>query len=73
VQTGAHTYSVSEAARELGLSADWLRRGEKRGVFPPAKRDSNGRRIYTVEDIARLRKLGAGERKKASVDREYYD
>jgi putative resolvase len=48
-------YSISEAARELGLSADWLRQGEKRGSFPPARRDRNGYRYYTHEDIERLR------------------
>jgi DNA-binding transcriptional MerR regulator len=48
-------YTVSEAARELGLSADWLRRGEKLGVLPVAKRDLNGFRYYTEEDIERLR------------------
>ena len=52
----APIYSVSDAAREVGLSADWLRRGEKRGSFPPAKRDRNGHRYYTEEDLERLRK-----------------
>lgn len=46
---------ISEAARELGLSADWLRQGEKRGALPPARRDRNGYRFYTPEDIERLR------------------
>ncbi len=44
----APIYSVSDAAREVGLSADWLRRGEKRGSFPPAKRDRNGHRYHSV-------------------------
>jgi DNA-binding transcriptional MerR regulator len=48
-------YSISEAARELGLSAEWLRQGEKRGALPLAKRDRNGYRYYTEEDIERLR------------------
>jgi DNA-binding transcriptional MerR regulator len=48
-------FSVSEAARELGLSAEWLRRGEKRGALPPARRSRRGHRIYTAEDIDRLR------------------
>ena len=48
-------YSISEAARELGLSAEWLRQGEKRGSLPPAQRDRNGYRIYTEEDMERLR------------------
>jgi hypothetical protein len=29
------TYRISEAARELGISAEWLRMGERRGFFPP--------------------------------------
>jgi DNA-binding transcriptional MerR regulator len=49
------TYSISEAARELGLSAEWLRQGEKRGSLPLARRDRNGYRYYTPQDIERLR------------------
>ena len=49
------TYRISEAARELGISAEWLRVGEKRGFFPPARRDRNGNRYYTPEDMERLR------------------
>jgi DNA-binding transcriptional MerR regulator len=48
-------YSISEAARKLSLSAEWLREGEKRGVLPPARRDRNGYRYYTLADIERLR------------------
>ncbi len=48
-------YSISEAARELSLSAKWLREGEKRGSLPKAKRDRNGYRYYTERDIERLR------------------
>jgi DNA-binding transcriptional MerR regulator len=49
------TYRISEAARELGISAEWLRVGEKRGFFPPALRDRNGHRYYNEEDIERMR------------------
>jgi DNA-binding transcriptional MerR regulator len=48
-------YSISQAARELGLSAEWLRQGEKRGSLPLARRDRNGYRYYTAEDIECLR------------------
>ena len=48
-------YSISEAARELVLSAEWLRQGEKRGSLPPAQRDRNGYRYYTEADLERLR------------------
>ena len=54
--------SISEAARELGLSADWLRRGEKQGSLPPAKRDRHGHRYYTLEDLERLRNRRLMER-----------
>ncbi len=56
-------YGISEAARELGLSADWLRQGEKRGALPPARRDRNGHRIYTPEDLECLRNRRLLERR----------
>ena len=52
---GRVTYKISEAARELGISIEWLRVGEKRGFFPLALRDRNGHRYYTEEDIERMR------------------
>jgi DNA-binding transcriptional MerR regulator len=54
-ENGRTTYRISEAARELGISAEWLRVGERRGFFPPALRDRNGHRYYTEEDIERMR------------------
>ena len=56
------TYRISEAARELGISAEWLRVGEKRGFFPPALRDRNGHRYYTEEDIERMRSRSSPRR-----------
>ncbi len=55
MQTKQLIYSISEAARELELSAEWLREGEKRGALPLARRDRNGHRYYTSSDIERLR------------------
>ena len=49
------TYRISEAASELGISVEWLRVGEKRGFFTPARPDRNGHRYYTPEDMKRLR------------------
>jgi DNA-binding transcriptional MerR regulator len=50
------TYRISEVARELGISVEWLRKGEERGFFPPARRDiTNGHRYYTRKDIEHLR------------------
>lgn len=53
---------VSEAARELGRSEKWLRNAERQGKIPKAKRDLNGWRVYTLENIARLQELITGSR-----------
>ena len=58
------TYSVSEAAAELGVTPSWLRFGERLGALPLARRTPGGWRYYTAEDIERLRRLGVGERKR---------
>lgn len=51
---------VSEVARELGVSEHWLRVAEKAGKIPKARRDLNGWRLYTQEDIASLKGLLLG-------------
>jgi DNA-binding transcriptional MerR regulator len=56
--------SISEAAEELGVTPSWLRFGERLGSMPRARRTEGGHRFYTEEDIARLRRLGVGERKR---------
>jgi DNA-binding transcriptional MerR regulator len=55
VETKPKVYGISEAAREIGISAEWLRQGEKRGSLPLAKRDRNNHRYYTAGDLERLR------------------
>jgi len=48
---------VSEAARELERSEKWLRNAERKGKIPKARRDLNNWRVYTEEDIAKLKEL----------------
>lgn len=48
---------LSTAARELGCSEAFLRRAEQTGKIPAAKRDHNGWRIYTRDDIAALAEI----------------
>lgn len=56
MQENGRTYRISEVARELGISAEWLRKGEERGFFPLARRDPhNGHRYYTRRDIKILK------------------
>jgi DNA-binding transcriptional MerR regulator len=52
---------ISEAARELGVSPQYLRMLEWEGRILPARRDFNGR-IYSEFDIALLKSLGVGQR-----------
>lgn len=52
--------TVSKAARELGCSERWLREAEREGRIPKARRNLNGWRVYTSDDIARLRELLLG-------------
>ena len=49
--------TVSEAARELGRSEKWLRNAEAKGKIPRARRDLNGWRVYTEEDVAKIKEL----------------
>ena len=58
------TFTISECAETLGVSTGWLRFGERRGSLPLARRTQGGHRYYTDEDVARLRRLGVGERKR---------
>lgn len=48
---------VAEAARELACSEAFLREAEKRGKLPRAKRDLNGWRVYTEEDLEHLKEI----------------
>ena len=59
-----HTLGIGKAAEELGVTPAWLRFGERLGAVPLARRATTGWRYYTPEDIARLRRLGVGERKR---------
>jgi DNA-binding transcriptional MerR regulator len=52
---------ISEAAKELGVSPQYLRMLEWEGRILPARRDFNGR-IYSEFDIALLKSLGVGSR-----------
>ena len=48
------TYTATEAARELGISADTLRRWDREGRIR-TERDRANRRLVPLEEIERLR------------------
>jgi DNA-binding transcriptional MerR regulator len=52
---------ISEAARRLSVSSQYLRQLEWEGAIQPARRIF-GYRVYSEGDIARLRAMGVGSR-----------
>jgi len=47
--------SIGAVERETGLSKDTLRVWERRYGFPKPRRDSKGERVYSAEEVERLR------------------
>ncbi len=60
---GGGLTKISEAAQQLGVSAQYLRQLEAEGKIPAVQRVF-GCRAFSVDDIARLRRLGVGQRKR---------
>jgi molybdopterin-binding protein len=50
----AKQLTIGEAAKQLGVSADTLRRWDRSGKLH-AQRDSRGRRLVPVDEVERLR------------------
>ncbi|MEX0790718.1 MAG: MerR family transcriptional regulator, partial [Actinomycetota bacterium] len=48
-------HQIGEAAESVGLSLRTIRHYEEIGLVPPSGRTSGGFRLYTEEDIERLR------------------
>lgn len=48
---------VIDAARELGISPDWLRRLERAGRIPAPPRDLAGHRRYRPEDVEAIKRV----------------
>jgi len=49
------TYTTRQAAEMIGVSKNTLLNWFKQGKIPEVSRDYNGWRIFTDEDIARIR------------------
>ena len=57
------TLRISEAARQLGVSAQYLRLLEGQGRIPVARRVF-GCRIFSAEEVGRLKAMGVGSGKR---------
>ena len=60
---GAVFITIGMAARMTGVSIDTLRRCERRGVITPT-RTASGQRIYSPQDLDRVRRHVAERRDK---------
>ena len=49
------TYSISDAAKKLGMSIRMVREYEKHGLIKPSRNPSNGYRLFSKEDIQWIR------------------
>lgn len=60
-------YTISKAAQVLRISITTLRRIEKRGLFT-TNRNSQGYRLYSKQDLSRLRHSQYFSRRKVALD-----
>jgi DNA-binding transcriptional MerR regulator len=49
--------TIGELAAEVGLSVDSIRKAEAEGRIPRARRTLGGWRVYTPEEVEKLRTL----------------
>ncbi len=59
-------FTVTQAASVLGVAPETLRRMDRRGDISPSKREGT-RRIYTNEDLNRLREMLSGRKRRATT------
>ena len=52
--------SISEVAREVGVSIDTIRRWDKKGLLR-SRRDDNNRRVFSVESVQRFAAQASGQ------------
>lgn len=61
IANGIKKYTVQQVANMLGVYRGTVINYEKRGIFPPPRRNPiNGYREYTEEDLDNLRRIMEG-------------
>lgn len=51
------TYYIAEFAKIVGVYKDTVRNYQKRGLLPDRRNKANNYRIFTDEDVVKMRKL----------------
>jgi len=67
-KTTGTSLRIGEVAQATGVSAKTIRYYEDVGVLPPAQRAENGYRLYSAEDVQRLRFIRNARRLDFSLD-----
>ncbi|MFA5115689.1 MAG: MerR family transcriptional regulator [Candidatus Omnitrophota bacterium] len=57
--TTKNTYYIHDVAKMTNMHPNTIRNFIRRGRIPEPKREWNGFRVFTEEDVARIRKLTA--------------
>jgi len=68
MNTQSNWYRIGEVSSLLGLSVDTLRYYEKIGLLPPVSRTPSGIRLYSKQDISRLRFIRRAQVMNFSLD-----
>jgi len=53
--------SISQFAKEIGVSVETIRFYERRGLIKPASRKANGYRVYGPDELRRVRRIRAAK------------
>ncbi|MDA4844171.1 MerR family transcriptional regulator [Hoeflea poritis] len=48
-------HTIGQASKLSGIHVETIRYYEREGILPRAEREQNGRRVYTKDDIVRMR------------------
>lgn len=67
-ETSNTSLRIGQLAQATGVSAKTIRYYEEVGVLPPAQRAENGYRLYSAEDVQRLRFIRNARRLDFSLD-----
>ncbi|WP_215891861.1 MerR family transcriptional regulator [Acidithiobacillus thiooxidans] len=62
IKREAEYLHIADAAKKLGVSTDTLRRWEREGKILPDRRTMGGWRLYSLETVEGIKKLGGAIR-----------
>lgn len=61
-------YEIGTVARALGVSPEVIRAWERRKMIPPPRRTASGKRLFTDDDVAAMRRAREARRAGSPLD-----